>query len=452
MRRVLLVEPAHGGRFPPLGLMKLSTYHKMKGDFVRFVRGTDRDVISDRWDRIYVSSLFTYTWDVTVRTILHYRECVDQTSDVVVGGVLATLLAEELRQVTGARVIEGLLDKPGVLDAGDTCCIDRLMPDYAILNDVDFAYRPADAYIGYTTRGCPNNCPFCAVGRLEPDFMEYVPLKRQVRAIEQVFGPKQDLILMDNNVLASRELERIVSEIEDLGFFSGARLDGRLRRVDFNQGLDIHFFNERAASLLSRLAIKPVRMAFDWLHLKDLFSERIAIAAEYGLTTVSTYVLYNYKDTPADFYERLKVGVEVGKQYGVSLSGFPMKYIPLDAKDRSHVGEHWNRRLLRGVQCILAATRGMVSTNIDFFNAAFGESAEEFIEIAMMPDEYIIHRGKHAEGRAAEWRRVYRRLTVSEAKIFSEVIGPNSRLTRDAADDTLPKRVRELVKHYDSPE
>jgi hypothetical protein len=30
-----------------------------------------------------------------------------------------------------------------------------------------------------------------------------------------------------------------------------------------------------------------------------------------------------------------------------------MKYVPLDAKDRSYIGKHWNKRLLRGVQCIL---------------------------------------------------------------------------------------------------
>lgn len=63
-----------------------------------------------------------------------------------------------------------------------------------------------NASIGYVTKGWPNTCSFCAINRLEPNFIDYIPLKNQ---IDQ---NKKDLILLDNNVLASKEFSVIVDE------------------------------------------------------------------------------------------------------------------------------------------------------------------------------------------------------------------------------------------------
>ena len=38
-RRVLLIEPNYKNKFPPIGLMKLSTYFKLRGDEVMFYKG-----------------------------------------------------------------------------------------------------------------------------------------------------------------------------------------------------------------------------------------------------------------------------------------------------------------------------------------------------------------------------------------------------------------------------
>jgi hypothetical protein len=100
------------------------------------------------------------------------------------------------------------------------------------------------------------------------------------------------------------------------------------------------------------------------------------LASQCGIQHLSNYVLYNYTDTPEDFYQRLKLNIQLNNELGTRIYSFPMKYIPLGAKDRSYIGTHWNRQYIRGVQCILLATHGMVSPNAVFFRAAFGNSQE----------------------------------------------------------------------------
>lgn len=47
-----------GHNFPNLALMKISAYHKSKGDLVEFA-----DPIFGKYDRIYMSKVFTNTPD-----------------------------------------------------------------------------------------------------------------------------------------------------------------------------------------------------------------------------------------------------------------------------------------------------------------------------------------------------------------------------------------------------
>lgn len=437
MRRILLVEPAYRNKYPPLGLMKISTYHKLRGDYVQFVKGCIPQIRRQQWDRVYVSTLFTFQWKTTVDTINYYRRAVDCPEDIVVGGITATLLGNELHHETGAMIIAGLLDKPGMLDPGDKQRVDTLIPDYSMLDQVEYSYGLNDAYIGYATRGCPNRCGFCAVSRIEPTFCGYLPLKKQVRSVEELYGSKQDLVLLDNNVLASDQFEQIIGDIVDLGFEKGARLNKKFRHVDFNQGIDLRRLTRGKMELLAKIALKTLRLAFDHIVLKDDYVDRVRLAVDCGITHLSNYVLYNYTDTPQDFYERLRINVELNQELGTQIYSFPMKYIPLDGKDRTYIGKHWNRRLIRGVQCILLATKGKVGTQLDFFEWAFGKTPEEFIEIAMMPEDYIIHRRKHENNGACEWRDAFQALTDDERLEFMNVASSNCTETADAKFDGL---------------
>jgi hypothetical protein len=272
-------------------------------------------------------------------------------------------------------------------------------------------------------------------------------LQRQIKGIEDVYGTKQDLLLLDNNALASRSFNRIIRDICALGFERGAKLGGRMRCVDLTQGVDARELSEKKMALLAKTAIRPLRIAFDHISIKERYVSRIRLAAKYGLLNLSNYILYNYMDTPADFYERLRINCVLNEELGTKIYSFPMKYIPLTSKDRSYVGQNWNRKLIRGVQCILLATRGMVSPRLEFFEAAFGGSPEEFLEIVLMPDEYIIHRRFYEKNGAAEWKNLFHSLTESQRRDLFD-IHSDGRVTEAHIKRTRSPRFRRLLDHY----
>ena len=252
---------------------------------------------------------------------------------------------------------------------------------------------------------------------------------------------------MDNNVLASRDFRRIVRDILNLGFERGAKFNNRLRAVDFNQGLDARNLDHSRMRLLARTAIRPVRFAFDNTGMTEAYTEAVRLACECDVPEIVTYVLFNYRDTPRSFYDRLRTSVQLNQKLGAKITSFPMRYIPLSEKGRKHIGPHWNRRLLRGIQCILLSTRGIVSPNPAFFEVAFGRSYDEFLRIASMPEHYIINRRKHEDNGAGDWEKLFRRLTSGQRESLYEILA-EGKVKRKTVARTPGKRLRDLLSHY----
>jgi len=242
-RNILLVEPDFKTKFPPLGLMKISTYHKRLGDNVTFVKGIRNSVEYEFWDRVYVSTLFTYHWHVTVKTIKFYKALVkNDPARIIIGGILASLLPDEIWRATGIKPLTGVLSDPGVLDANDLV-VENIIPDYELFNDIYHKYSLInDSFFGYSTRGCRNRCKFCGVHILEPKFIDYKGIKPHVQKIKELYGDKPNLVLFDNNILVSKRFENIIDDLVDLGFGKGEKFqykkNGRTiskqRSVDFN--------------------------------------------------------------------------------------------------------------------------------------------------------------------------------------------------------------------------
>lgn len=289
-REILLIEPNYKNKYPPMGLMKISTYYKNLGDHVTFFKGDLRDLVlrdtfemlkkqlyaNDdtifwelykpqicaylkkgtesalddvplydsnplikelfhyyrkfffrkdyfkpefrKYDRVGITTLFTFYWDITIETINFAKQLCKDPNGVMVGGVLASILPKRVEKATGIKPHEGTLHTPGELDEGNDMIIDTLPLDYSILEEIDYTYPANNAYFAYMTRGCVNHCKFCAVPKLEPIYMEYLPVSEQVHIAEARYGAKRDLLLLDNNVLASCRFEDIIEDIKRAGF------------------------------------------------------------------------------------------------------------------------------------------------------------------------------------------------------------------------------------------
>ena len=111
MRIGLIAVDGHGG-FPNLALMRLSTWHKQRGDAVEWWNGFTH------YDRVYKSKVFTFTPDF---------DTVFNADEIVTGG-------------TGYKDF-------GVLPPEVEAC----PPDYGLYP----SWKPA---IGFLSRGCCNTC------------------------------------------------------------------------------------------------------------------------------------------------------------------------------------------------------------------------------------------------------------------------------------------------------
>lgn len=529
MRQILLVEPNYKNKYPPMGLMKISTYHKMLQDEVHFVKGIGTKADFKVWDRIYVTTVFTFDFDISVKTINHYKQLVDNIDNLYVGGIMASLMPEKIVEATGidySHILTGLFTDTSVVGDKNNINIDQLPLDYDILEEVDYKYPAGDNYFAYTTRGCPNHCSFCAVPILEPFFHVTNNIIEQIKTIDQKFGPKQHLLLLDNNVLNTPNLESLVDDLCEAGFQRGAKyvdpgiynivmmryhngdrakfldekmeiyLDkfknrikskemlttfleiviaseeavdyaeymlehesklkpiiekyrskvARSRYLDFNQGVDARKINDGNMAQLARLAIRPLRIAFDDVKLEVQYCEAVRTAHRHGIKEISNYILFNYKDKPEDLYERLRINIELNRELGIQIFSFPMKYSPIDRTDRDFVGQNWSKKALRAISAILQVTKGVVAAGSDFFYKAFGNTLEEYFELLAMPRELIMFRSYFENnGTTQKWRALYRGLNNQQKEDLMQL---TSLKVSELKKIEWPSELSEILSYY----
>ena len=527
--KVLLVEPNYKNKYPPMGLMKISTYHKMLGDDVRFVKGIDPDVDAEVWDRVYVTTLFTFDFDISVKTINHYMRLVDNVDSLFVGGIMASLMPDKVVEATGidrSHILTGLFTDTAVVGDNNDINIDQLPLDYDILEDVDYKYPAGDNYFAYTTRGCPNHCSFCAVPILEPGFHVTNNIIEQINTIDQRYGPKQHLLLLDNNVLNTPDLKALVDDLCTAGFGRGAKYDDpgdynivmmryhngdradfldkrmkaylvkfkkrikssearniylqvvigaeetdnyadymlehedelspiinkyrsktrKARYLDFNQGVDGRKINDENMEQLARLAIKPLRIAFDDIRLKDKYCAAVRTAHRHGIKEISNYILFNYKDKPEDLYERLRINIDLNRELGIQIFSFPMKYSPISRTDRNFIGENWNKKSLRAISAILQVTKGVVAAGSDFFYKAFGSTIEEYFELLAMPRDMIMFRSHFEDdGTTAKWQSLYRSFSDEQKNELMQYV---SHTVSELKTLPCPEQFRDILPFY----
>lgn len=506
-RKILLLEPAYKNKFPPLGLMKISAYHKALGDTVIFRKIVPEDLAATmlleelypegtedsrhklryikhgkrsryknvtpeleklhnrylcrdfpKFDRVYVSTLFTFYWALTVKTINAAKElCKDWRTDLFTGGAAATLMADKLQQDIGVVPLLGLLDKGGELDSGSSIIVDTLTPDYSILDDIEYKYPAAeDTHFAYSTRGCIRRCQFCAVPKLEPVYKGYIDIKpgfREASALREAQGKRKfrRLVLMDNNVLASKDFGKIIDDIKELGFgrYSGY---GARCTVDFNQGLDARLLTEEKCARLAEIEIDPLRIAFDDWNGREIYEKAVRTAVKCGIKRLSNYLLYNFNDKPEELYLRLELNVRLCEELGVDIYSFPMKYQPINDPEhfnnRDYTGPHWNKKFIRAVQNLLICTSGKIGKGTSYFECAFGRTPDEFMEHLWTPEAFLRNREYYAE-ETAQWRAAMARLTSEERSGAERIISLSlPGVIKEAAKQEESQRVRDSLNYY----
>lgn len=398
--------------------------------------------------------------------------------------------------------------------------------DYDILEEIDYEYPAGDNYFAYTTRGCPNHCPFCAVPILEPNFHVTNNIVKQISTINLKYGPKQHLLLLDNDVLNTPNLKAFVDDLCTAGFGRGAKyvdpgvykivmmryhngdradfLDKKMMRyleklkkriksaemldtflqiiigaeeaesfaeymleheselspivekyrsktakaryLDFNQGVDGRKINDENMMQLARLAIRPLRIAFDDIKLKDKYCAAVRTAHKHRIKEISNYILFNYKDKPEELYERLRINIELNRELGIQIFSFPMKYSPIDRTDRNYVGVNWTKKSIRAISAILQVTKGVVAAGSDFFYKAFGSTLDEYFELLAMPRDLIMFRYHFEEnGTTAEWQKLYRAMSESQKKELMEFV---SHTVSELRTLPWPEQFKDILPFY----
>lgn len=530
MEKILLIEPDYKNKFPPIGLMKIASYHRGRGDYVEFYKGKAPYNTITGFNKAYITTLFTFYYEATIDTVQHYLKYLHK-DNVYIGGISATLLGEKYEKELGTHnVIKGQLTNSSLIGYDDSVNIDELPLDYDILDDVQYKYPSGDNIFIYTTRGCKRGCDFCAVKKLEPNFQDTNHIINQIESVRSIYGDKRNVMIMDNNVLYSTELRKVVEDLNSVGYVSNEptyiepnyfeityekimrrnknnnkyekqienllqylnafkkritrsqlkkRYDEILeyinneenkiiafaevkkevsnivniykfkkklqRYVDFNQGLDARLLTADKMEILSRIAIKPFRLAYD--NIADTKTYKLALntAYGYGVKYFSNYMLYNYKDAPYDLWQRLHTSILLyNKKPDIQAFSFPMKYAPIDMTSRSHIGKKWNKKYLSALNVILNVTKGVVAREKDFFYTAFGSNKKEFLEILTMPDQFIKYRMRfNKNGHIGAWREKYNNLKNVEKKTLLQCLC--GLLDKNEIKNT---KVLEILKFY----
>jgi hypothetical protein len=322
--------------------------HKSKGDKVDFYKdgteyyfGHKNGVLEENYDIIYITSLFTYDYEVVVRCIRKFKDFYPD-AEIKVGGVLATLFSHLIEKDTGIKPHIGLLPEAEIF-----------RPDYSLFPNFHYS-------LTYTTRGCIRKCKYCVVPILEPRFFVREYWENDINPVSQ------KIIFWDNNWLASPNFKEDIKKLKKIG-----------KPYDFNQGLDCRLFNEEKAQLLAETKINPLRFAFDSPSQDGHIQKAIRIAKKHSLNDIRVYVLYNSPegyDTPDFFYYRIQELNNLGA------ASYPMKYRPIDNTQRNWISPQWDKEVLRGLKLALVFFYkcGIIKKGREGFIRMFGRNAEEF--------------------------------------------------------------------------
>jgi hypothetical protein len=255
------------GKLPNHALMRLSTWHRTRGDRVRLTDSLD-SAIRYNPNLVYSSSIFTYSSTIRKQVAMEFP-------DAITGG-------DGYRPIWNDLTIIGR-DQGSNLREVITDCDPELIP-------LEYSHYPNfTASLGYTQRGCRLNCSFCRMQTREGKV-------RNVASIYNIWRGDpypQHIHLLDNDFFGQPEWRDILNEAIEGDF-----------RVCFNQGINIRLITEEQATVLSHVrytddSFKSRRLYTAWDNLGDesIFRRGVSTITRGGIPAshLMVYMLIGFR-------------------------------------------------------------------------------------------------------------------------------------------------------------
>lgn len=275
------------GKLPNLALMKLSAWHRGRGDSVVFTRSVARDLFDATPDKVYASVIFGFSKP----KLDTFKE---NWPGAVVGG-------------TGSDNWRTIEDEIGSALPGSGAGL----LDYSLYPDYQFS-------LGFSQRGCRLKCGFCVVPKKEGSPV----VADGIRNIWRGQGYPKKICLLDNDFFGQpREVwkERI-AELNDGGF-----------KVCFNQGLNVRLLDEEACAALATVQYRDDQFqrrrlytAWDNINDEGIFFRGVDMLEKAGIPPkhLMAYMLVGYD--PKENWER--IWTRFNKMVERGILPYPMVY------------------------------------------------------------------------------------------------------------------------------
>lgn len=270
-----------GHNFPNIPLMKISAWHKNRGDRVEWYEPFEG--IREEYDKVYMSKVFSFTPDY---------EFPIYAKEIEKGGSGYCISLKDGREIYDKTKDQNLPEE-----------IEHIFPDYSIYPELT-----KDTAYGFLSRGCPRSCDFCIVSKKEGR------CSYKVADLAEFWNGQKNIVLCDPNILACPDHPDLLRQLAE-----------SKATVEFNQGIDIRLLNEKNLELLRRIRLKSIHLAFDRWQDREIIEPRLRAFAN-GTSydrhngSVMVYILVNYDTTIAQDLYRIQLCREL------NFSPYPMIY------------------------------------------------------------------------------------------------------------------------------
>lgn len=298
MSNVLLIRPSYPSSRNnvyriPIGLCKLSSYHKSLNDTVWYTEGTilDGNIPYDKIDICHIYTLFTYWSSISIETINFYKK-ICKNAKIVAGGIYASIAPEHLKA-------NSMVDE---IVVGIHPLAEKFMPDYDILprdNEIINSTK-----IMWASRGCKRLCDQCMVWKVEPKvyFKSLDKIEREL----QLYPERKNVIFFDNSILQHVDIENVLKLLIEYhkkykykySFCQG--VDGRMMKQWEEKGIPI-------AELCKEAGVYDLRFSYDWSFQKEsaYYCVEKFEAAGYKRKDMMVFCIINSKESPDIIEKRM---------------------------------------------------------------------------------------------------------------------------------------------------